>query len=61
MNDHALVMALHAAISRRSWHEVERAANAIRDDKRIQWPAPSTHHTLEAVPLTGDKPGLTKP
>lgn len=37
-NDHTLVMALHAAISRRSWNEVEHAANRIRDDRRIRWP-----------------------
>lgn len=34
MSDHPLVMALHTAISRRSWNEVERAANRIRDE----WP-----------------------
>jgi hypothetical protein len=37
MSDDPLVQALHAAISRRSWH-VEEAANAIRDDKGIHWP-----------------------
>jgi hypothetical protein len=30
--DHPLVMALHAGISRRSWNEVEQAANRIRDE-----------------------------
>ena len=38
MGDHRLVMDLHAAISRRDWHAVERAANRIRDDRRILWP-----------------------
>jgi hypothetical protein len=38
MNDHPLVQALHAAISRRDWHAVEQAADRIRDDRRIQWP-----------------------
>lgn len=54
MNDHALVMALHAAISRRSWNEVERAANQIRDDRRIRWPddthrMPATRQVFEIV------------
>ena len=38
MNDHPMVMALHAAISRRSWHDVEQAANKIRDNRNIRWP-----------------------
>jgi hypothetical protein len=53
-NDHPLVMALHAAISRRSWNEVERAANQIRDDRRIAWPddtyrMPTTRRVFEIV------------
>ena len=38
MNDHSMVQALHAAISRRNWQEVEQAANRIRDDREIKWP-----------------------
>lgn len=53
-HDHALVMALHAAISRRSWNEVERAANRIRDDCGIRWPdeshrMPATRQVFEIV------------
>ncbi|WP_441235615.1 hypothetical protein [Bradyrhizobium sp. 930_D9_N1_4] len=33
MSDHPMVQDLHAAISRRSLNEVERAANRIRDEK----------------------------
>jgi len=44
MSDDPLVQSLHAAISRRSWNEVERAANAIRDDKRIKWPDRTLMH-----------------
>ena len=54
VNDHYLVMALHAAISRRSWNEVERAANQIRDDRRIRWPdeerrMPVTREVFEII------------
>lgn len=54
MNDHRLVMALHAAISRRNWNEVERAANQIRDDRGIRWPddthrMPATRQVFELV------------
>jgi hypothetical protein len=38
MSDHPLVQVLHAAISRRNWHDVEVAANRIRDENGIQWP-----------------------
>ena len=38
MADHRLVQNLHAAISRRNWHDTEVAANAIRDNKNIKWP-----------------------
>lgn len=38
MSDHPMVQALHAAISRRRWDEVEAAANKIRDDRAIHWP-----------------------
>ncbi|MGY3356269.1 hypothetical protein ACVWZK_002932 [Bradyrhizobium sp. GM0.4] len=38
MGDHYMVQALHAAISRRNWQEVEHAANRIRDDRSITWP-----------------------
>lgn len=37
MSDHPVVMAIHAAISRRSWHEVEQAANNLRDYEQPKW------------------------
>ena len=39
MNDHPVVMAIHAAISRRSWNEVEQAANKLRDHEQPKWQA----------------------
>ena len=52
--NHNLVQALHAVISQRDWWAVERAANRIRDDRRIIWPprdgAPmiGVHEALQA-------------
>ena len=37
MNDYPIVMAIHAAISRRSWNEVEQAANKLRDYEQPKW------------------------
>jgi DNA repair exonuclease SbcCD ATPase subunit len=37
MSDYPVVMAIHAAISRRNWNEVERAANNLRDYEQPKW------------------------
>lgn len=55
MADHPLVMALHAAISRRSWNAVEQAANKIRDcGLKDDRPSTSSMHDLISAIIQDD-------
>ena len=55
MADHPFVMALHAAISRRSWNAVEQAANKIRDcGLKDDRPSTSAMHDLICAIIEDD-------